>query len=798
MAGGKGSRKRKISQFKEGHTLNGCRPLDPYEVPIPGGRLPSIRPVYGRDANGRPIFTPKNAQKEGNAKKVTKRLSKDKYDKVVKKGKFADLPVSIPAADGTQGSARILRPKVKAAKKITPKRKGNPVRSSWKSRMAVDKNKLEELINIVVRGHHETDCENPNLQFHRYLPWGGGVRAAMKCTNCTFQQKKLHKLYKTVKKDGPGPKAAKCNISLHVGMQESTVGPTKTRQLFAAADQMVGSRSGLQKNANKVADETVKLVEQDICDKVEEIKDVMEARGLGRDAPIAASFDGRYDGARMKSDRHPGHGASLGIGVVTENMTDQKYVIGVAVENKLCQKGALLRKAGKKVTCPGTDHECSATIQYCDNISERRMAQSIGSNLVSKHNVKVSHLTTDSDAQGPLGMEAAMREHDPEWVVERSKDLVHLGTSQRRYIQNAKFSVNAFGEGRSYKDRVKCQQALAHDVEERCALTLTAMHMYYKGNRDKIIDSMPTVVHYMMRCYQGDHSACRNAKLAQFTCRGRRNQNWCLKLSAHLTQKNITYLNFNDSDRCILLEAINKKLGADSLIHVVDMRSTQKCEAVNSALSAGLPKTRRHSRNAKARALASVHRINNGPEKSMEAKLKHLNCGMEGSESVEVFADQQRVYDYNRSYAHRPSVQKHKMKKRKSVLKQYYEKNQDEEEYKKFAYDEARERRDEVENRSKIAVAREQSKQSTSTITSSMVEPHQSELVVESRADVRTARRSLKAFNKKKEMIREEQSQRMSQAQQEFQKKKSKYYGKGSKKSQSLRSEHCYSLPISI
>lgn len=147
------------------------------------------------------------------------------------------------------------------------------------------------------------------------------------------------------------------------------------------------------------------------------------------------------------------------------------------------------------------------------------------------------------------------------------------------------------------------------------------------------------------------------------------------------------------------------------LLSVVDMSSTQLCEGANSGLSTGLPKNRRFPRNAKARAYATIHRLNNGPEKSFKSRLSHLNCSLkEGIGVHKVLLDQQKCTDYNKDYFIKPTVQSHERTLKGIILKNYYNKNMNEEEYRRCAYDGARERRAEVERRSIPAILREQSK----------------------------------------------------------------------------------------
>jgi len=68
---------------------------------------------------------------------------------------------------------------------------------------------------------------------------------------------------------------------------------------------------------------------------------------------LSLSFDGRYIANRMFSSYKPGQASSQAYGVAIKNHTEHKYVVALAVQNKLCWTGAHLRNQGLKVTCPG-------------------------------------------------------------------------------------------------------------------------------------------------------------------------------------------------------------------------------------------------------------------------------------------------------------------------------------------------------------------------------------------------------------------------------------------------------------
>ena len=84
--------------------------------------------------------------------------------------------------------------------------------------------------------------------------------------------------------------------------------------------------------------------------------------------------------------------------VAIENMTKERYIIGFAVENKLCWTGAWLRNRGFDVLCPGGHVDCTANIPYLQPHSERRMGYKIAEDF-SLEDFWIRTVTTDGDSK---------------------------------------------------------------------------------------------------------------------------------------------------------------------------------------------------------------------------------------------------------------------------------------------------------------------------------------------------------------------------------------------------------------
>ena len=640
-----------------------------------------------------------------------KRYDEETFHRVTRKGKYGSPPISIPSASGSQGSKKILRKKKKAKCPQASRTIGNPALPSIQGMINVDKCKLMDGINECIRLHAQKskDCQQLEIDMTGIVPWGVTLRCEFKCKNCTFLTPR-YRLYDTVESSSKGAKAAISNVALGFGLQDTPIGNERARCVIGSTGVRPGSRRGMQKISDKVAAVTVQLQNEDEANQIEQLKDILEARGLGRDAPIAAEFDVRYDGASHTTSYHPGSGASCGLGIVHENMTDQKRIIGSHIETKLCYIGARMRNAGKNVQCPG-HAGCSATIKYSDVISEGRIAKKIGKDLVDK-GMMVSHFTSDSDGRGPIGMQEAMADADPTFHVIRMKDTVHLGKNQKSRIMRAKLSTTIFGPDKNAEFRKKGQTALSFDIPTRCAIIHQKMFTHQAGDIERVIKYMPRAVDSMINCYRGDHTKCRYNTFAQFTCRGY-SKTW-FQTSHHLSGQGITHLDMSEDDEVCLRNIINLKLGEDGLRSMKQMFSTQKSEGAWAGISTSLPKNRRFSKSVHGRFASAKHRLNNGPMKSMNAKLKAGKCSFAAdSPAMKVFEVMQRRKDYHIEYKHRTKVIQHKRAVHASITKEYYaaaKLRTGEPEYLRFLLDKARNDRLEAKCRSKRALLRERKK----------------------------------------------------------------------------------------
>lgn len=447
----------------------------------------------------------------------------------------------------------------------------------------------------------------------------------LKCEVCSFITPEM-KLYKEVKQHKPGPNPAAANLGLAVGLQDTPISSTRARLLMSTMDMTPPARASMQRTANKVGKAVTELNTKDMADKVEVIKEVNRERGVDVNE-LNIAMDGRYNSTTIASRKKPGQNASLAIGLACETVTDKKYIIGAAFQNKLCWTGAWLRGKGLEVTCPGGHAECTANMSTFAPFSESNMGKDIGDQL-GLQGMLIKHVTTDGDSRSAEGVDRAMKAIKPMWKVERLADPTHLAQSQFRQCYKASFSAGMF-TGSTREQRKQQQRVLSQDVKARCSLILKELMKTHAGDMNSLRHILPRVLEATLMCYTGDCSRCARHSVV---CSGGVSNNWWNR-SMHLCKNKISSFNMDDSDKHLLHEILKMKLSVSVVEQMKLYTDTQKCEAANRSLSVSLPKNVNFSRNYIGRASSTIHRLNNGPGTSAIEKNKclgvHLSPGAE-------------------------------------------------------------------------------------------------------------------------------------------------------------------------
>ena len=151
-----------------------------------------------------------------------------------------------------------------------------------------------------------------------------------------------------------GVKPAVPNVGLQIGLQDTPLGNSKARYLLAACHIPPPSSNSMQLMANKVSDKITDLNTHDMCTRRKAIsklrKDVIGCSSLN------VSLDARYNTTTFGSRSKSGQNASQAIMTAVNADGNDREIIDLFVQNKLCYEGSWLRSHGYSVTCPG--HPC--------------------------------------------------------------------------------------------------------------------------------------------------------------------------------------------------------------------------------------------------------------------------------------------------------------------------------------------------------------------------------------------------------------------------------------------------------
>ena len=223
----------------------------------------------------------------------------------------------------------------------------------------------------------------------------------------------------------------------------------------------------------------------------------MESCGYPRDTAIPVEGDGRYNNPLYWSrDRNPFQPATQASYTISENITQDKKIIGCTTRNKLCSK----RNRGDN--CAEHPDECATTLPYQNPIGrEDQAVEEICREFLSDPEPTIiSHITTDGDSTAFRGAEKAMAEQGH--VVEALRDTRHLAQSQKKAADNAKFSAQMF-PGRTAADRQSTKRKFSVDFTKRCTAEYDQAIWKHRGNAEKLINTLSFATDAIIDCYSG-------------------------------------------------------------------------------------------------------------------------------------------------------------------------------------------------------------------------------------------------------------------------------------------------------
>lgn len=618
------------------------------------GNIPHNKGVRHLSDNTKPPVSPTT---QAASSPVARRMNADTATFRIQKSASGGLQtLAAPDCDGASTSARMLRPRLPVKEKRTE------VNDSCGIRMIHIKKNVE-MWNDIVYCHHqqETVCDRPDFQIASENKWGLAWKQTVLCSNCTFRSPE-YKLYEEIDQNKPGPKAAAMNVMFHAGMQDTPIGISRARYLLAATDIPPPCKTSMNRTANIVGKATIELNERDMANKLQLVHDFNVMHGAEDPRQINVAFDARYNAIHFGHDKKPGHSLSQAVGIACETVTEEQYIVGTSVENKLCWTGAWLKGRHFDVQCPGGHFDCTANLSPVAPHSEYEMAKVIGTKFAPQK-ILIKHVTTDGDAKAAAGFNDAYSILYPMWEVERLSDPTHLGRSQFKRCNSASFSDTMFPGINTREGRKLKQKILSQDVKARCSLIFKRMMDDTGGDIRSIKSQLPRVLDATMRCYSGDCSKCRwNSKV----CGGGDSTSWWIR-SAFLGPHQMTHLNMTENDKNLLPEVIKMRLSCDAVHRLRLNTSTQKCEAVNRSISVSLPKNVNYSRNFEARVHSTIHRLNNKLGASLKAKVKHLG-GTLSRRMLKSVDQMEKDNSYHRLYQKRPATRRRLLERQGNMI----------------------------------------------------------------------------------------------------------------------------------
>lgn len=632
-----------------------------------------------------------------------KRFDEIEHSFVVKSNGASPVEFSMPDALGIEGAAISLRPSPVKYQEINEEYAeivDEPTESYYEviqGNILVEKSRLCELINTSFHEHSLTTCNSFEFDIVKFKAWGCFCQAQGVCKNCSYTSSHV-KLYDEVITHNRGRRAATGNIRLQVLLQDMPIGNVNAQLVVAALGVRPGSISSMQNLAYRTSDAAVAVNEGDMNKWREFIKEVQTNRGVKDPNHISGSYDVRYHGVFKKSNTTPGCGAIQATATLVENVTDHKKVVDIAYVNKYCPKGTRLNEpGGLSVKCgvPNSHEGCVANMPRWKHIGEGELAEEIAENIGEQTDLAVVKLVSDSDGKGIEGFRrenARSGETIPKTTWE--KDLTHVSTNQRQKIMNAKFTRGVFGckmNGQVWnsKEKKECQKALAHDVPYRCAIILRRVLMYYQYNMKRVKTTLPSIVEYMLNCYNGDHSKCDKTRVGKRMLFCTKENRW-FQRSPHLCAQRVMGLSMKNSDKLTLKQTIDMKLGVDTIDFFKNLDTSSKNEAVNRAIKHSCPDNVTFARVGIGRTHSAVLKCNNGILTSTGMKLQYLKCSLpEVTKRVlkKYMRKSEKVKEYKKNSKHRRDFL------RKTEINEYYQKNRlqkvNNDEYCKYQLDEA-------------------------------------------------------------------------------------------------------------
>ena len=165
-------------------------------------------------------------------------------------------------------------------------------------------------------------------------------------------------------------------MTLQTGLSDMPIGNSKARVLLTSLNVLPPALAAIQKASNKVGKTIIEVNSADMKEKRKNLQ--CSSPGV-----INIAMDTRYNSTRTISYSKPGQSSSQAVALACETMTENQYIIGTAIQNKLCSTGQYLKSRGYDIDCPEGHVDCTANIPYVAPHSEYELARCIAEELAS-------------------------------------------------------------------------------------------------------------------------------------------------------------------------------------------------------------------------------------------------------------------------------------------------------------------------------------------------------------------------------------------------------------------------------
>ena len=515
-------------------------------------------------------------------------------------------------------------------------------------------------------GFLEWDVENEQRR-------GLASRLRLTCEDCGYISG-MYSLYEEVETTGRGRKAAKMNHALQAVLAQTPIGPTSVRKLFLGCNIPAPCLSCLQDTANRVLPEITKENKSDMENICKKLKTIQEENGVENSNTIDVQVDSCYNNPFYSGiGNTPFQPATQVVTAVAEDVTDNHYIVGVNVENKLCSNGKhlkVLRETNDKHFC--CDGNCGATIPMEATIgNEKAWSKKILTSLKLSSDIEVKAITTDPDSAAYRAAGELYEENVTSTEPEHFLDTRHFSQNHRKTVKKNTDLLNCM-PAENKAERSKLLNRLSLDLVDRCNKELAIAMKQYDNDVSTVKSKMTYAMDAIAFCYTGYHDLC---KKHSFACKGG-DRNWIDK-STYLP--NDFSINRSTENVRALRSMCMYRLSGNAIEKTRQNRNTQKVESLNRVIRRSLPNNVTFCRNAVHRVHSAVHSVNNGNSQSLLTILSRLGCQVpQGSRIHRSLKSMQKNQFHNQQRKKLLIKYKIKRQERRKFLYELYERHQEE------------------------------------------------------------------------------------------------------------------------